>query len=333
MLPCVCALGKRGSVSFEEWYEKMKKEILAVLEPKKEYANLFLSFLQGRTDLMFDVQVFTEEQALEEYAEAVDIHVLLASEDSQYTIFEKKAGHIILLSEGRMVREQETYPTIYKFQSAEQILRAVFEICAEKEGDTECSYIPRRTRFCRQLAVFSPYGGSGKSTLSVVLGHLLGQGKRTLVVSLEAFSRDYGWLPEGQCQGVSRLIYYIKQGRRDLEMKISSLVVQAGNADYLQGVSHFLDLQEMEREDMELLLSSIREYSSYDVIIYDIGFLNAGLWSVLEQCDQVYEPIRMGMHGDWKNQLTDREQKILEKKLVPIALPEADLYGNIEYIS
>lgn len=313
----------------------MKKQILAVFEPKEEYANLFLNYVKELGDNLFDTRVFTKVTALKEFMKENRVDVLLASEQSEYEEIRKEAGFTILLTEGRMIRERDAHPSVYKFQSAEQILREVFELCAEEYEDKSTYYLPKQIRCCRQLAVFSPYGGTGKTTLSVVLGHLLGANKKVLVVNLEAFSRSCGWLPQGEDAELSRLIYYMKQGRKDLHMKLQSLNRRVGNADYLCGVNHYLDIQGMEKIDLEQLFHALWEYTSYDVIIYDISFLNEGIESLLEQCDVLYEPvIGESQEEFWIEKFTKEKQKILKEKWKQVVLPREDrLSENIELLA
>lgn len=313
----------------------MKKQILAVLEPKEEYANLFLNYVKELGDCLFDTSVFTKVTALEEFMKENKVDVLLASEQSEYEEVSKGAGFTILLTEGRMVREADSYPSVYKFQSAEQILREVFELCAEECKDNNMYYLPKQIRCCRQLAVFSPYGGTGKTTFSVVLGHWLGAQKKVLVVNLESFSRPYGWLPQGEEEEISRLIYYMKQGRKDLDMKLQSLVRRVGNADYLCGVKHYLDIQGMEKKDLEQLFHALWECTHYDVIVYDISFLNEGIESLLEQCDVLYEPMLGEEQGTfWMEKFTKEKQKVLEQKRKQVVLPrEKRLPDNIELLA
>lgn len=313
----------------------MKKQILAVLEPKEEYANLFLNYVKELGDCLFDTRVFTMVTALKEFMKENKVDVLLASEQSEYEEVRKEAGFTILLTEGRMVREKDYHPSVYKFQSAEQILREVFKLCVEECEDKNTYYLSKQIRYCRQLVVFSPYGGTGKTTFSVVLGHLLGVNKKVLVVNLEAFARPCSLLPQGEDAELSRLIYYMKQGRKDLHMKLQSLIRRVGNTDYLCGVKHYLDVQGMGKKDLEQLFQTLWEYTSYDVIVYDISFLNEGIESLLDQCDVLYEPvIGERQEKSWIEKFTKEKQKLLKEKWKQVVLPREDrLPENIELLA
>lgn len=312
----------------------MKKQILAVLEPKEEYANLFLNYVKELRDSLFDTRVFTKIEALKVFMQENRVDVLLASEQSEYEEVGKKAGVTILLTEGRMVRETDSYASVYKFQSAEQILREVYDLCVEECEDKTKYYLPKQIRCCRQLAVFSPYGGTGKTTLSMVLGHLLGAKKKVLVVNLEAFSRPSDFISNWENGALSQLIYHMKQERSDLDMKLQSLIQRVGNADYLSGVRHYLDIQGMKRKDLEQLFQALWKYTFYDVIVYDVSFLNEGIEALLEQCDVLYEPVlEQGYGNGWMKKFSKEKQKVWEEKWKQVILPREDnLPQNIELL-
>ena len=129
----------------------MKKRILAIVEPKKEYAELFLGFLKDKKDFIFQTCIFTKEEALERFLEKEEIHVLLMSDTCNLEKWRKKVKLLIALSEGRTVQEEGKFPVIYKFQSAECILQEVYEAYTKYCEDGGKSYLPSHGKFRRQV--------------------------------------------------------------------------------------------------------------------------------------------------------------------------------------
>lgn len=309
----------------------MIRKILAVFEPQMEYADLFLSYVKEMRESVFDTRVFTKQSALQDFMKEHEVEVLLASEHSDYKEAAKEAKHTILLTEVRLVKEVDTYPMIYKFQSVEQILKEVFAICAE-ESKGEVTYLPKQTRWCKCYVVFSPYGGVGKTTLSLVLGHLLGNRKKVLVVHMAPFGRVQSWCGQPDNPAISRLFYAMKQGRKDLELRIQSLVTHVGNVDLLYGVEHYLDIQSMSASDMENFLQTLQHYTQYDVLVFDVSFLNEGLQVLLEHSDKIYEPVREHRKDSkWLQHFTIEEQARWKDKLRKVYLPwQKELPGSLE---
>lgn len=313
----------------------MEKQVLAVLEPTVEYANLLLGYLQEQKEFMFQVCVFTKEDALRKYVKTTKVHVLLAAEESEYENFRREVDCLILLSSGRFVKGQDKDPVIYKFQSAQRILKEVCSICLEQGQAQEGCYFSNAEETKEQIVVFSPYGGVGKTLTSVVLGHMLGEAKKVLVVNLEPFIKKYRWLQTESTTGVSELIYYVKQENSNLEMKLQTLVTKAGNMDYLQGVSNYLDLQNMTRKDMFQFLQGIRKHTRYDVVIFDVSFFNEATKVLFELCHVILEPVQgESQFEQWKQSFSLEEQRWLERKRksVPVSVYRELWDEDLEYL-
>lgn len=318
----------------------MEKRILAILEPKEEYANLLLNFIKEKKDFLFETRVFTKLDALYSYMKKNRVDVLLAAKTSDYKEAAKMAPFTILLTEEQYVGEV-SYPVIYKFQSAEHILREVFDIYLTHHGDSEFRYLPRERNICKKYVVFSPYGGTGKTTAAITLGSILSENNSVLVVNLEMFPKSYFWekgCREEQANGISEVFYYMRQSHCDLEMKIKSMVISIGHIDYLSGVSNVWDLQEMQEGDMYQFLHGLEEYTSYDVIIFDVNFLSKGISALFEDCTNIIVPIFKESQNTtkWYQSFSKREQELLEQKVKMVLLPKMeymDEVADIHYLA
>lgn len=315
----------------------MSERVLAILEPESEYANLFLNFIEDKQEFPYKIRVFTKEQALLEYMEKTEVTVLLAAEQSNCMQLKEKCSKIILLTDTKGAATDHEESCIYKFQSAGQILKEVFQICSEEGKESACMYLPKKSHVARQYGVFSPYGGIGKTTLAMVLGHLLGKQQKVLVVNLEPFSKNYPWMQYRTGQGISQLVYYIIQGYADLDIKLAAMVESVGNTAYLCGPKHYLDLQAMKAEQMEKLLTALEQYSNYDVILYDISLVNQAMWNVCKRCDRILEPVfeeeKESMPA-WAKSLSESEWDVIKKKRSSVVVPRIqEKYSSIEYIS
>lgn len=297
----------------------MKKSILVICDPNEQYAALFLSYVNEHNPTGFDIHIFTDVLALNTYMKETNVDVLLIAKEIAEDEFYEQAEVVICLSEGSVSDKSETKHIIYKFQSAEQILRQVCKICAQEKNVHINSGFERKET-CKQIGIFSPKGGSGKTTLAITLAQILGKWKKVLVVNLEAFPGNYSCEQEGN--GISALMYLMKQDREDYQMQVQSAVYRVGNFDYLSGVSHYLDLQQMKKENMECFLDCLQKYTNYDVIIYDMSFINESLWSVFERCDMVLEPRVEGQKSvNMFQSISEREKETVETKVKKIILP------------
>lgn len=85
----------------------MEKRILAILEPKEEYAGLLLNFIKEKKDFLFETRVFTKLEALYSYMNENKIDILLAAKTSDYKEAAEKAPFTILLTEPIKIKRRE----------------------------------------------------------------------------------------------------------------------------------------------------------------------------------------------------------------------------------
>lgn len=313
---------------------------MAILEPEREYASLFLDYIREKKDFLFDTKVFTEQETLLAFMEKNKINILLASKKSDYKEAAKKAEFTILLSEEQYVGEV-SHPVVYKFQSAEHIIKEVYDIYLVHHGGTELRYVPKEQSNKKKYVIFSPYGGVGKSIAAMTMGSILAEKKNVLVVNMEPFSKKYFWQEqhkEVENHGVSNIMYYMNQSHCDIEMKIKSMVYSVGNVDYLAGVSNLWDLQLMQEEEMYQLLKVLDHYTSYDVIIFDVSFMSKGIKVLFEECTGLIIPClrELQMEKEWTKAFCKNEQEMIERKGKYILLPyveNMDELRDIQYLA
>ena len=99
----------------------------------------------------------------------------------------------------------------------------------------------------------------------------------------------YGTNPE-DISGFSELVYYLKQRKSNLAMKLQTLVRKEGNVDLLQPAGHYNDLYALEAQDIQLLIEELCGATAYDVVIFDIGFISDGTMELLEASHTIYMP-------------------------------------------
>ncbi|MBQ3600040.1 MAG: AAA family ATPase [Lachnospiraceae bacterium] len=316
----------------------MDKRILAILEPEEEYATMLFSFLKEKKEFLFEPRIFTKWEAVLEFQKENSIEVLLASDKSQYKELEKRVPLTMLLTEGNYVQEN-SMPVIYKFQSAEHILREVCSYYVNMGNDKPIRYLPREQRYYKKYVFFSPFGGVGKTTASTVMAHMLGEKKKVLLVNMEMFPKSYPWIEDTvESKGVSELLYYLHQDNYDLEMKIKSMVQKVGNADFLCGVSNLWDLQNMKIEEMQSFLQALEECTSYEIIIFDVTFLTEAVSILLEQADKIFQPCIHVSQDDisWMQVFPQNVKENLENKLEVLQLPRIETkeaINSVEYLA
>ena len=202
----------------------LKKMKIALLEDIS-YSRCFSEYISHRKNALIDIQIFTSIESIRQYIADNVINILLVGQELVNEISgSSHVEKIIVLTEGNCVGEYTQYPVIFKYQSVEVIIKEVFNIIADDESISECG--PKYLRSSKELiGLFSPFGGSSISMFSLQLAKQLIRVKKTLYINLEAFD-GHDMRKDGNeyVRGMSEVVFYIRQNKGKLGMKIQSLI-------------------------------------------------------------------------------------------------------------
>lgn len=263
--------------------------ICAVCDKEAVYAGQLTEYFSAKGGLPFEVQAFSSTEPLEAYAREHPIDLLLISPDLlSEKLKQLKVKKIMLLSDGSQPKG-ENLPSTYKYQSSEGILREVLDCYGTVVEPERTSQV--RMQRAQFLGVYSPVRRCGRTSFALMLGQVLAADSRVLYLNFEEYSgfRGLFGVPD---RDFSELLLHLLQGRPGVFGKLRELVQPLGRMDYIPpGTSH-TDLKVMEWEHWERLLESIREEDGYDWVILDLGDCLEGLFSILDQCDRIYVPVK-----------------------------------------
>ena len=110
----------------------MKKAIFAVCDPEKEYAHNFMEYLNQKQSHPYEIQAFSSVDVLTEYAQKHHIEILLISDKAMCPrVRELDVGKLMILSEGVHSPQLDQYPSVYKYQSSDNVIREVLNCYGE----------------------------------------------------------------------------------------------------------------------------------------------------------------------------------------------------------
>jgi len=275
----------------------MRKKIRMALYDSDGYMISLVNYLCKKKQEIVETRLFTNPSMLQEYVKEGQVDVLLAQEEEAEWLYGLQAfvPKVILLSEGNMVREQPGYGFVFRYQSAEEVVREVLEEVAEDDRIVYGGAVTAHGQG-EIISGYSPFGGAGLSTFLAVLAEELAENYRTLYVSLEEFHglENLPLEKKGQQEeyrGMSEVIFYLQQRKEKLALKLDSLVYGGERAEYLLAVENCRDLHQMTREDMECFLQILFDETPYEKVIFDVGYLGEAGEFLLAQSDKIYMPI------------------------------------------
>lgn len=111
------------------------EKIMAVYDVDPAYARRFADVTNQKERVPFDVIPFTSMEALQEYGKKHKIEILLISSTVPMEQAEAiGAGSVVTLAEGEIVKSVDSYPSVYKYQAADSLIREVIGCYCESPG-------------------------------------------------------------------------------------------------------------------------------------------------------------------------------------------------------
>lgn len=301
----------------------MKKAVFAVCDPEKEYAHNFMEYLNQKQSHPYEIQAFSSVETLMEYGRKHEIEILLISDKAMCPqIQELAVSKLMILSEGVHSPQLDQYPSVYKYQSSDNVIREVMACYGEESAVPE----GRIQRPLKILGVYSPLGRVLKTSFALALGQILARNQAVLFLSLEEYSALNIMMGREFEKNLSDLLYYLRQGYSNFTHLLSGIVQSCNNMDFLAPVQFPSDIRGIRPEEWESMLQAFAVYSSYEVMVVDVGNGLEDLTGFLKNCTKIYMPVQEDWVSKEKIRQFDRNLQIsgqeeLSRRIEKLHLP------------
>lgn len=309
--------------------------ILAIYDKEPEYANQLTDYIKRKKKQLSQVRVFTNESCLKEYLENDRIHVLLLNESIPVeSVIHDNIKNICLLSEGNLIRENPVYPVIYKFQSADLVMQELFsyfpfDFYRKHQINTSTSNV-------KIISVYSITRDIERMIFSYSLARQYAKEKKILYINLDPFQALPRQSMELEENGLSELIYYLKQNPTNLITKMNHMIQNNRGMDYIQGVTFGTDLYELTADDMKLWVQELKKITDYQMVIFNVGSYSHGILELLLSSNQLLyvtgdSEMEQAKFQNFKNQLlwAGLDETVNNIKTVTLTKEEEERYSNI----
>ena len=262
----------------------MKKKILGILDVDEEYAMNLVAFMNKRNYRECEIAGFTSVENVAQYLKHKSIELLLVSDkiDAQ-KVRELNIDKIIVLSEEDKVNTEQ--PTVYKYQSAQLLVREVMTYYAQME--TAQITASGRMDLVKKIGVFSLSQPCQRMMAAMSIAQEKGEQEPVLYLNFEEYTGIRSLLNLEGLGNLSDFIYYYENQKEHLEEKLACLVQRRGNMDMLAPFTVGQDLHSLHMQEWRSILHEITLISHYHTIILDIG-VSFELLDWLELCDEIY---------------------------------------------
>lgn len=281
--------------------------VLAIYDNEVEYANQLMNYMKRKQKQSIQTSVFTNQESLKEYLKHDKVHVLLINENIELeSELHEKIKNICILSEGNYIRENATYPVIYKFQSAELVMQEIFSYFPIEIP--ESSFHGLEKSKLKIISIYSVTRDMEKTAFALNLAKQYAKEHNTLYINLDIFQTINNMNLQGEEKGLSDFIYYLKQNSPNLITKMNKLIMKEGNLKFIQGAVFTPDIYELTTEDMLLWIQEINNSTNYEKVIFNVGcFFQATLELFRNSSELLYiigdKVIDKSKYEVFKNQL------------------------------
>lgn len=250
------------------------EKLIVIIDEMPEYALQLAVYLNGRRNFPYRAVVLSSVGEAENYIKSRAVYAVLASdglEKEMLSLGLVEEVRIFWLSETKNVQKESV---LYRYQPAGEIERRVTK--------------PERSRKrVPVIGVYSPAGGVWTEQLSRKIAEGFSKEKKVLYFPLLPFGiygREAG-------DGMSELLFYIKQREAGLPERLRSLLLAGERVDSFAPVRWSTELRDITKADTEYLLRCIDAETGYGAAVLAVGRFDAAGAAVLRCCDMILTPV------------------------------------------
>lgn len=260
---------------------------MAIADNNDEYIERLLNVLEGYEDL--NLSVYTDRSALEQALASKHFDVFLFDPsvyDGQVEVGKNTLAIMFLDDNVNVPESCRDFKKVKKYQRISRIYQQVLGLYAEVCGDIG-GVIGGGS--VSAIAVYSPVGGSGKTTLALALAtRLADMGRRVFYMSLEDIASEDCYLVQSDAKGLSDVAASLGENI-NFTMKIQALLQNRGeNLYYLNHFESPNDVYEMNGDEVTELVEQLEKTGLFDTVVIDTGTsMNDKMFHLFEVVDKI----------------------------------------------
>jgi len=271
------------------------KRTLVICDPETEYTKRLMEFMNRKKSLHLTAAAFDSFEPAARFIGNNGAEMLLISERFLCErVNELKVKKVIVLTEDEDVNIPE-HQCICKYLPADRIMRE-----AESAYDAEMRALGG---MCgpggfgshasgRLYSVYSPVGGSGKTSFALTLGFELARAHRVLYMNMECCSALPVILGVENERNISDLVYLARQDPEAMIRRFPEMTVSIRNLDCIMPAGSFEDISSTGPAEWTRILERILEESIYDIILVEPADSMQGFLNILKCSTGIFMPLR-----------------------------------------
>lgn len=271
----------------------MHKISIVIADSDSMYLRQISNYLLNNAP-EFAVESFSKAEKLEHFLNSgeASIDILLLGEEMRCRETDQcRATAKILLCANGGGTEYEGYDTIKKYQKTADILNEILLLYGERSGNI--ALLSENGKGAKLIASYSPVGGSGKTTLSLLVANALGQMGKTLYLNYERVNSIRTLLPEKATVNLSDLLVMIRTGEKNVGLTLHNKMYSdpVMGFSYVNPADSALELNEITVDEQILLLKEAVSQRDISFVVLDLDSeLDSDKLRILQLCDSIIMP-------------------------------------------
>lgn len=268
----------------------MNKTVLLV-EENLRFAQNIQQYFQAK-DALLVVDIVTNLNAFRTMdKQQLDHYKMILINPQNYALLQDilQDKVVVLLYAGQIAAEYQDFNKVSKLVSLEEMYQEIMTLYAKEQNLISISKSQKKTKV---ISFFSPIGGCGKTSVSLLVANLLAEmGKNVLYIPLEDFNDK-------------RLLYGANQVTTSLEQLFTGADMTAAiryelnrltaknpqtNLHYMVGLDSPEDKSAVREEEWKKLLELLQKETFYEYLVFDLSVTETFTkkqW--IEQSDYVF---------------------------------------------
>lgn len=253
-----------------------------------EYVNRLNIYLSEKYS-EYNIIYFTNDNKFRDFCKGFkEFGIFIISECCMSDVLQSDVnGEILILVDEDNVDSMDNYNTVYRFQSANNLISYILNYFAENVTvNNNKKYLMRDN--CKIIGIYSPINRCGKTNLSIELAESLK--KDVLLINLEEFSDLVDRLNIRGDFTISDLMYFFLKNTDNLSIKLDAVAKEYNNFYLIPPLDNPEDLYDIETDIWINLFLNISNLGKYQFIVLDISNVIRNFKKIFSICSYIFVP-------------------------------------------
>ncbi len=302
---------------------------IAIFDNDSDYANSLADYFRLKGCIASEIIVFTKIDIFKDYAKRHSFDILLINHMFISDIdgdLESLPQNLFILCEHKILKTEDNGTYIFKYISAEDILRLVMTSYKPDSNGVTISFCDNRK--CNIIGIYSPIGRCGKTSFALALALHFSLVNSCVFLSFDNFS-TLGTLISGEDESIKTiddLLYYFTGSPTLLDSKLLSVVKHIQQLDIIPPSLQCCSLGDINISERVQFIKGLADTGKYDYIFIDIGNINpvnpilelCKIIYVPTPCDDTYSEKKINLFMSSTNNLTSENRRLIKQISLPV---------------